>query len=207
MAMVEVMGQHLGPALHLRRGDYRAGAHLLDQGCFQFVDPAFHAAVVRWVIGRRVQRDDEIARQHRIDRGMIEVGAVIAFEHHGWSVLPEQSFQPVSHDFSHGTLADQWGELVARGEVLNLMQMEPAAGSGEQLRIIERPNQTRHMPRHTPQLGFTLPVEFSAGARDQGVQIAARDLPLVLPIESPDTTAAVPPVAELPHLELQLFAW
>jgi hypothetical protein len=61
--MVQFVRQHLRPDLHLGLGDRAAGEDLLNQGSFQFPCRAFDPAVVRRIMGWRVQRDDQMMGQ------------------------------------------------------------------------------------------------------------------------------------------------
>ena len=88
-------------------------------------------------MGWRVQRHDQVTGQHLIDRLLIEIGTIVAFEHQRRSVLQEQLFQVNCHGFSQHPLPHPGRELIARGEVLHLMQIQFVVGEPRQLRVIQ----------------------------------------------------------------------
>ena len=61
-------------------------------------------------------------------------------------MLQEQLFQAHGHGFSQDLLAHPRGELIARGEILHLVQMQGVVGDPRQLRVVQRPDQAGNVP-------------------------------------------------------------
>ena len=88
----------------------------------------FDRAVVRRIMDRAVQGQDEVVLEHGIDRRMVQVAAIVPFEEQGRTEAIEGCREIAGYFFTAGNVACHGSELVAGREVLHMVQVHFGSG-------------------------------------------------------------------------------